>query len=464
MKKKSFIVLLSVTLVLVLASAGVCFGYSLDTAIPFTPIQNIPIFTSIPLDTCFAVFDFSSVNINSLVGDGVKYPLWNNIEFTVLTSQPIENGQHTQYGVALYYNNNGSYIAARTVYLTDVYDNPMKMYFRSGSSDLSYIGVSGGGSIWNSMNNISNLSPTPSVGELSYTDVGAVTDRFHFSLPYGNALLISSSSDFVINRRSYNISNTTYNYQKYVRASDNFSYRVNGSYQGVVENSNIVGNFGVNVFGSNDVMSLLIPWQPVNQNVLGRATEYNYYNASLNPSDEITLLSGQSFMIWYPYYANNQDTSKINETNMDVSIDINHSSPITFTTFPITGSSATSGEDSYIQNTASTSSGGSSSQSDGGDGSINVTFDNAPTAGGNHGQAPINDNNSILGVLSNLQNTLLGLFNKAIDGIHNLITLGSDFLQSVQIMFSWLPAELLVIITSGFVILLTIGVLKTLWR
>lgn len=453
MKKKSIIVLLSAILVLVLASTGVCFADS-SNLISFPYTTNGASFSNGVLNT---TSNGGRIGFNvSALTNGQIYYLVGNI---VMTNPPSPARTFTiMKGNQGASNTNADYLGTSS-------DSTITVPDTAGSIPIAIQFT------YDSQYNWINFVGNQYYGSLNLTDLvitddnpfGTV-DRFSFSLPYGNALLISSNSDFTINRRSYNISNTTYNYQKYVRASDNFSYRVNGSYQGVVENCNLVGTFGVNVFGSNDVMSLLIPWQPVNQNVLGRATEYNFYNASLNPADEISVLSGQSFMIWYPYYANNQDTSKINETNMEVAIDIFHSSPITFTTFPITGSTASSGEDAYIQNTASTSSGGSSSQSNSGDGSINVTFDNAPTAGGNHGQAPINDNNSILGVLSNLQNTLLGLFNKAIDGIHNLITLGSDFLQSVQIMFSWLPAELLVIITSGFIILLTIGVLKTLWR
>lgn len=305
------------------------------------------------------------------------------------------------------------------------------------------------------------------INGVTYVDNPAIvsaTDRYSVILPYGNALAISSSSDFSITRRVYSVQNSTYNFQKYVRASDDFSYRVNGSYQGVVSNSALTGTFGVGVYNSDNVLNLLIPWQPVNQNVLGRATDYNYYNAAPDSSYLVEMTSSQSFLIWYPYYANNQDTSRLNEVPMQVVIDIEHSAPVSFTTYPITGSTSSTGDDTYITNTAVSTDSGSSSQTGDGNGNVDVTLDNAPTAGGNHGQAPINDNNSILGVLSNLQNTFLGLFNKAIDGIHNLISLGSSFLQSVQVMFSWLPGELLVIITSGFVILLTIGVLKTLWR
>lgn len=458
MKKKSFIVLLSVILVLVSASTGVCFA---DSWPEYTISQATVSFTSDGF-----TLTASGANEGYIIFRNCSYA--NGSVSWVLNQSAANNSPSFRWPVT-----NSAVTCSFSDLSDSCYEITNGVMFRINETSGYY------------NFNITTTDPTWSEGQVrfyvpasrsvTYTfggfnfngnDVvsGSTTDTFHFSLPYGNALLISSESAFTINRRAYSISNTTYNYQKYVRASDNFSYRVNGSYQGVVENSSIVGTFGLSVFGSNDVMSLLIPWQPVNQNVLGRATSYNYYNASPDPTAEVSVSSGQSFMIWYPYYANNQDTSKINETNMEVSIDITHSASISFTTFPITGSTASSGEDAYIQNTASTSSGGSSSQSDAGDGSINVTFDNAPTAGGNHGQAPINDNNSILGVLSNLQNTLLGLFNKAIDGIHNLITLGSDFLQSVQIMFSWLPAELLVIITSGFVILLTIGVLKTLWR
>lgn len=448
MKKKLIIVLLSVTLVLAFASTGVF----ADTITAYPPYGGN--FTQVVSGE-----RFFNINYTDLAGTTESNPL---LLFNGLYAFETSS---TDY--AFIYNGSvsSSFSKGRTNLFAS--GSNLETATLNLSTNSNSFGTSGGSSVQIAFNGVSLKISDLGISfgsTVEWSDVSAVVDRFKFSLPYGNALMISSESDFVINRRFYSISNTTYNYQKYVRASDNFSYRVNGSYQGVVENSNVVGTFGVNVFGSNDVVSLLIPWQPVNQNVLGRATSYNYYNASPDSTAEVSVLSGQSFMIWYPYYANNQDTSKINETNMEVSIDIYHSAPITFTTFPITGSTASSGEDTYIQNTVSVSSGGSSSQSVGGDGSINVSFDNAPSAGGNHGQAPINDNNSILGVLSNLQNTLLGLFNKAIDGIHNLITLGSDFLQSVQIMFSWLPAELLVIIISGFVILLTIGVLKTLWR
>lgn len=440
--KKTLYIILSVILVLVFASTGV---FALTSGSPLTvTFGDVPYITTFPTD---GVVIFNNVSDTS----GEYVPLFNDVSVLIVTSG-------TNNTVTFKQNNNTS-----TSYTyNNIYNLAIKFRF-NGTWLSGYVNQYN--NFTQSMNyNINfTISGEASQGDsFTYSFNESYSTTYQLVLPYGNALSITSGADFTITRRAYTIQDATYNYQKYVRASDDFSYRVNGAYQGVVSSSSLTGNFSLGVYNSNNVLDLLIPWQPTNQNILGRATDYNYY-AGL-ASENVSVSAGNAFLIWYPYYANNQDTSKLNEVPMQISLKITYSSPIFFTTYPITGSTSSTGEDTYISNSASSSDSGGSSQSEDGEGNVVVSFDNAPTAGGNHGQAPINGNNTILGVLSNLQNTLLGLFNKAIDGIHNLISMGSSFLQSVQIMFSWLPGELLVIITSGFVILLTIGVLKTLWR
>lgn len=448
--KKVFLTIITVFLVVAFATTGV-FATSL-------PSSFSDLYSNVLFGGSFSNGTFSPSGSNSRVYFNVS-DLVPGTTYYILGHYTVSNFSGSNLSVALVpsgTNNNTSYLGS-TIQGTNVTISGTGDYDVNGSfvydSSYPYITLAFGRSGASINFDGVFLSSTPSL---------ATESTFSIVLPYGNALSITSESSFTITSRAYTIHDATYNYQKYVRATDDFSYRVNGAYQGVVSASSLTGNFGLGVYNSNNVLDLLIPWQPTNQNVLGRATDYNFY-AGL-ASENVFISAGNAFLLWYPYYANNQDTSKLNEVPMQISLEISYSSPLLFTTYPITGSTSSAGEDTYISNSASSSDSGGSSQTDDGSGGITVSFDNAPTAGGNHGQAPINSNNSILGVLSNLQNTLLGLFNKAIDGIHNLISMGSSFLQSVQIMFSWLPGELLVIITSGFVILLTIGVLKTLWR
>lgn len=284
-----------------------------------------------------------------------------------------------------------------------------------------------------------------------------VTERFLYSMPSGYLLKLSSTASFSVDRRFYSVMNSTYNYlhlKNNSAGSDGVTdFRENGSFHGVVSSSFLVNGatLGTIFIGTGNE----VPWQPTNANIFGRATDYSYLG-----TQSWIVPVGSSFVIWYPYYYGLSDPD-INEPDISLNLLISHSQPLSVEVIKIQADS-TVYDNSVIVTSSLTGDSTTGSQTESGDDQITITTTNTPTGGGNAGDAPLTDNTSVLGVLSRLTNLITGLFHDAIDAIQSLVNTGSSFMQVVAGMFSWLPPELLGILTSALVVIIVVGVVKLL--
>ena len=284
-----------------------------------------------------------------------------------------------------------------------------------------------------------------------------VTERFLYSMPSGYLLKLSSTASFSVDRRFYSVMNSTYNYlhlKNNSAGSDGVTdFRENGAFHGVVSSSSLVNGatLGSIFTGSGNE----VPWQPTNANILGRATDYSYLG-----TQSWSVPVGSSFVIWYPYYYGLTDPD-INEPDISLNLLISHSQPLSVEVIKIQADS-TVYDNSVIVTSSLTGDSTTGSQAETGDDQITITTTNTPTGGGNAGDAPLSDNTSVLGVLSRLTNLITGLFHDAIDAIQSLVNTGSSFMQVVAGMFSWLPPELLGVLSSALIVIVVIGVVKLL--
>lgn len=69
---------------------------------------------------------------------------------------------------------------------------------------------------------------------------------------------------------------------------------------------------------------------------------------------------------------------------------------------------------------------------------------------------------NIKGFIDDLKNLIIGLFAPATEAIENLISGGSSFMQALSQMYTWLPSDVSVVISSALILLIVIGVLKLL--
>lgn len=289
------------------------------------------------------------------------------------------------------------------------------------------------------------------------TALDLIGESVNFSVPSGYALIVGSTSgDVEIIGRSYSIQNSW----SFSTLELDSPFRSNGSVQRVLALGNIRDGFSPDL---NAISSTLIPWSATNTNPFGIASSYSFYG-----EDDILLSSGSCFVITNPvYYGTGTLQNQIIREN---AVDLNVNLQLQYSTRPSTRLVALESLVNITDNQFFSyysvfrpevydESGTPFVDGD----TVTEVFPSAPSGGGNNGQPPVNEN-SITGIVSRLVNDIKGFFESAVNGINDLVSSGSGFMQAVGQMFSWLPQPLLLLIVSGFTILLVVGVLKVLWR
>lgn len=277
----------------------------------------------------------------------------------------------------------------------------------------------------------------------------SVVNRFSFDIPAGYMLQIVSDNDITITRRFYTISNS-WNFVNLVSVDGSYSYRSNGAKQGSVATASLVSGADI-----DNLVSSNVQWQPSNENLLGRASDYSY----LNDIDFEVVSAGDSYCLVYPYYYGQSDP-QTNTADLHCVFDVNYVGSVTFNLIGLDNISYVVDGSTFTKNIVDTDLGSTGSQTDTGDG-VTVDFgsDNA-TGGGNANDAALDDDQTVSGVFTRFINGITGLFHSASDAIQTLLQESNDFFSNVLAMFNWLPSEVLTILFAAFTVLIVIGVVK----
>lgn len=277
----------------------------------------------------------------------------------------------------------------------------------------------------------------------------------NFILPAGYAYVIDGACDII--NTSFYINNSW----SFTTSGD---YRVNGASQRIIPTASIRDGFSPD---RNLDRSSLVQWEALNANIFGKASNYEFYS-----HDTGSVPSGASLVISYPNLygfgtaQNNATVTYENAVDMVCSIYLMYTTRPTFRWVAI--ESLPEFTDNGVYQTYSVfrpevadEEGVSSS----GSGGTVITPENPlPSGGGNSGQPPVDDDSSLLGTISKFVNDIKRLLSSAVEAINTLVSQGSSFMQNIASMFTWLPDPVLAVIVSGCIILLVVGVLKTLWR
>lgn len=288
------------------------------------------------------------------------------------------------------------------------------------------------------------------------TAMDLIGESVNDSVPSGYALVIQpTSGDVEIIDRSYSIVGSW----SFPSLDYPDVHKTNGAIERKLSSSYLVDGFSPDrVFGQ-----YLIPWSPTNTNPSGSSSNYSFTDGT----DIILSQFGDTFVITNPIYYGygdvNSNITRQNSVVLDVNLSIQYSSRPTIRLIALESlQDLTNGQFHYYSVFRPEVYDETGIPSVDGDTTTDV-FPSAPSGGGNNGQPPVNEN-SITGIVSRLVNDIKGFFESAVNGINDLVSSGSGFMQAVGQMFSWLPQPLLLLIVSGFTILLVVGVLKVLWR
>lgn len=441
---KKFVSLSLVALLLVALCATGVFAVALsdypDIGVDFSSIIQSTTFFRLPT----SYLNGTSSSAPALIFNGIEAYLENNYYIFLIDGVSTKPQYLTSYQYIFFTTNTSGYFVL----------NPRNdsTYYAFGSSLTS----------GNALQYTNNSYVYASDVGILFSDETSVVDpvigeSVNFSIPSGYALVVGSSSgDVEIIGRSYSIHNS---WSFSILELDS-PYRCNGSVQRVLALGNIRDGFSPDLNASS---SILVPWTATNSNGLGSASSYSFYG-----EDDILLSSGSCFVITNPvYYGTGTLQNQIIREN---AVDLNVNLQLQYSTRPSTRlvalESLVNISDnqffSYYSVFRPEVYDESGTPFVDGDTTTEV-FPSAPSGGGNNGQPPVNEN-SITGIVSRLVNDIKGFFESAVNGINELVSSGSGFMQAVGQMFSWLPQPLLLLIISGFTILFVVGVLKVLWR
>lgn len=299
---------------------------------------------------------------------------------------------------------------------------------------------------------ISNPKPSSSYRfEFSGDFFGPITMPLDFGLYPGQALVIEGACE--ISERSYYINNSW-------DFSSNGSMRVNGSSERLLAFGNIRDGFSPDQNLSKDQ---LIQWEAVNANVLGTASNYEYYAGDL-----VSLSSGSAFVVTYPlYYGVGKTPNDItfeNAVSLIGHMDLSYYSAPNYYVVPMEclASWSSQGDLSYysVFRPNSSESTGEITEDENG---VHISPGDIPSGGANAGQPPVSEETNIFGLLSRFVNQIVGLITNASHSISQLISAGSGFMQNLAGLFTWLPQPVYTCLVSALIIAVSVGVFKLLF-
>lgn len=453
MKKRILSIVSALTLVMVFAVTGV---YASD--VEGLPNNFLSHATCVVTDDGFILT--SQGNYNGYIRFTGVYSAQGSVEMSITPAVVNPNVYAFQF-------NNGSTNADFSGGFTDLYNvsssSSARLVFSQGVTDGSY-SFSFGRNNASSTTPLDFYAPPNSSVEYKFSSLiindsviydgpsitGEVLD---FSIPAGYAFVLDGDCDIL--ERSYYINNS-YNFSK------NGNNRVNGARERYLGTSYIVDGFSPDRVSSFDDY---IQWEALNPNIFGDASNYEFYDSTfLTPP-----YTNSSYIICYPtlfgYGSENSRIVQTNASDMICHLYINYTTRPTMRWVALESlSEFTNNGDFYTYSVFRPTVADTEGEASQGSGGTVITPENPlPSNGGNHSQPPVNDDNTIMGVLSRLTNTITGLFRSAVDAIETLVNEGSSFMHNLASIFAWLPQPVFAVLVSALTILVVIGVLKLLF-
>lgn len=436
---KRIILLLIFTFILAFSAVGFCFADSLNfAALPISDTSSYSNFVSTSFDAGIGVLG-SNVYLGSLFDNAyigvVGYRLY------LVTTSTSSAGRYTLSSKA----NSGSWLSTFSQSQT-VNSSSGNTYYCS-YPNINLFDSQYPSSILKSFDTLQELVDAVDSGD----DGSTVGERLNFTLAPGYSLVIEGPCE--ISDRLFTISNS-WNFEPYDLA------RVNGVYQRTLAVQYIRDGYSAD---RGLTLGQLLPWWADNTNVLGAASDYSYH-----ATDVIALSSGNTYVLGYPlYYKQSGDfgTLKENAVNLTGSLYLQYTGerPSIRLVAIESLSEAVNGQLRYytvFRPEIYDESGEASAD----DGNVVITFPTAPSGGGNSGQPPADEETNLFGVLSKFISDIKNLIKQGSQAISELVEYGGQFMRQVSQMYDWLPSTLSSLILSAFVIVLVIGVIKTLWK
>lgn len=280
-----------------------------------------------------------------------------------------------------------------------------------------------------------------------------VGENVSYSIPSGYALVVEpSSGDVEIINRSYSISGSW----SFPSLDYPDVHKTNGSIDRKLSSTYLVDGFSPDrVFGQ-----FLIPWTPTNTNPSGVTSDYFFSDET----DIVLSQFGETFVITNPVYYGygdvNSSITRQNSVNIDVNFTIQYSSRPTLRLIAIESfQDLTNGQLHYYSVFRPDVYDEVGTPSVDGDTTIEV-FPSAPSDGGNHGQPPLDDDTTLIGVIQRFTSRVRELFNSVSSAVQTLFSSGSTFMQRLADIFSWIPEPVSVVLVSALIIVVVVGLLK----